>query len=84
MTVKELIIAVIDANEAGRQKLAVFEPELRQARRNKKGVTTLTFEVRQDQFTPEDALTGIKTYLIIGTLTALQDLVDQSEQELHR
>lgn len=77
MTTKELIVAVIDGSEAGTPKLACYEPALTNASRNKRGLTTLTFKVRVSDFTPNDALNGMKAWLCVGTVDALKELTSR-------
>jgi len=79
MTTKELIVAVVDASEVGTPKLACYEPAITNATRGKNGLTTFTLKVRVSDFTPEDVLKGMKAWLCIGRVDALQRLLEASE-----
>ncbi len=81
MTTKELIVAMCDAGDAGAEGIGVYEPALTNATRDKRGATILTFKLRVTEFTPNDALTGIKAYLAVGRVDKLRQLLGATPTE---
>ncbi len=74
MTKKDLLCAICDANDAGVDKVAIYEPQIKRARRDKRGWTTITLEVRVGEFQPSDLLDGMVAYLALSTHEALRQL----------
>ena len=72
-TPKQIINVICDESDKGTTGMALYQPSLTKATRNKGGLTTFTFVVRVKDFIPEDALHGrLVAFLAIGTKDALK------------
>ncbi len=74
MTVEKLMVAVCRASDANVPKVGLYQPAILKARRDKRGLTTIMLALKTDEFTPEDVMSGLATWLAIGTRDAMKAL----------
>lgn len=74
MTIEKLLVAVCRASDSNVPKVGLYQPAILKARKDKRGLTTITFALKTDEFTPDDVLSGLALWLAIGTCDALKAL----------
>lgn len=78
VTPRQIIEVICNESDLGTPKMGLYQPELRRARRLKKGgVTELTFVVRTVDFSPNDVIMGtadnnLVAFLLLSTVGALK------------
>lgn len=81
MTVKDLLAAICDANDAGADDVALYCPSITKATQGKNGLTTITLQVRVKEFTPNSVLNGLRSSLALWTNEAHERLTSAPPEE---
>lgn len=74
MTVKAMLSAMCDANDAQTPKVGVYEASIVHATRRRNGDVVFTLKLVTTDFTVDDVLRGVKGWVALGSITALRRL----------